>query len=137
MKKITGLLLISLAMTGCSTGIDAVDQKVNQVKEAANSEVKGKLQEAIQQQVNQLKANSPQFAASLAQNNQVKQQWEILKNTELASQSFFTAFGFEYLARLRGDGTVQVVQRNTGTGEEKIYKEYKVSILGDGQVQVQ
>lgn len=137
MKRIAAILFLALAITGCSSGIDALDQKVNQVKEAANSEVKGKLQSAIQQQVDRLKADNPQFAAALARKDQLQQQWGALQNTELANRSFFSAFGYEYLAKLRGDGTVQVVQRNTNTGEEKIYKEYKASISGDGHVQVQ
>ncbi|GAX88808.1 hypothetical protein [Effusibacillus lacus] len=136
MKKILGLLVLSFALAGC-TGINAVDQKINQVKEAAESEVRGKLQVAIQQQVDILKANNPQFAALLAQKDKLNMNWDALKNTELAQHSFFSAFGYEYLARVRGDGTVQVVQRNANTGEEKVFKEYKMSIDGNGQVQLQ
>ncbi|MFC4766858.1 hypothetical protein [Effusibacillus consociatus] len=137
MKRILAILALTMTVAGCSTGIDAVDQKINQVKEAADSKVKEQLQIGIQNQIDQLKANNPQFAAALAQKDKLKMDWEALKNTELAQHSFFSAFGHEYLAKVRGDGTVQVVQRNTQTGEEKVFREYKMSIDGNGQVELQ
>jgi CRISPR/Cas system-associated protein endoribonuclease Cas2 len=140
MKRIVNALVVFAAfsvMAGCSTGMDAVDKKINQVKEAADTEVKAQLQTAIQKQFDQLKAGNSQFAAALAQKDKLKVDWEALKNTELARHSFFSAFGYEYLAKIRGDGTVQVVQRNTNTGEEKVYKEYQITIDGNNQVQLQ
>lgn len=137
MKKVLSLLVLSLALAGCSTGVDAVDKKIGEVKQAVDSEVKAQLQTAIQKQVDQLKADNPQIAAALAQKDKLKMDWEALKNTEVAQHSFFSAFGYEYLAKVRGDGTVQVVQHNTNNGEDKVYKEYKMSIDGNGQVQLQ
>ncbi|GAB1531698.1 MULTISPECIES: hypothetical protein [Brevibacillus] len=152
MKKVW-MIACALLLTACSdlsegvqtaqqaveTGQQAIEtgkQAVEAGKQLAESEVAKQLQTYLQQKYESSEAlRNAMFTGDgqLLVNE--------LQKTELANFSFYKSdmFGVEYTGTLSADGTFKVLKHdlNNQGAEPTVVKEFKVTLDGNGQVQVQ
>ncbi|NQF15547.1 hypothetical protein HPY31_16660 [Brevibacillus sp. HB1.3] len=152
MKKVW-MIACALLLTACSdlsegvqtaqqaveTGQQAIEtgkQAVEAGKQLAESEVAKQLQTYLQQKYESSEAlRNAMFSGDgqLLVNE--------LQKTELANFSFYKSdmFGVEYTGTLSADGTFKVLKHdlNNQGAEPTVVKEFKVTLDGNGQVQVQ
>lgn len=116
--------------------VEAGKQAVEAGKQLAESEVAQQLKTYLQQ-----KYKSSEQLRNAMFSGDGKLVAEQLKQTELANFSFYKSdlFGVEYTGQLTGDGTFKVLKHdlNNSGSEPVVVKEFKVSLDGSGQVQVQ
>lgn len=152
MKKVW-IIACALLLTACSeisegvqtaqqaveTGKQAVEagqQALEAGKQLAESEVAKQLQTYLQQ-----KYESSEALRNAMFSGDGQLLVEELQKTELANFSFYKSdmFGVEYTGTLSADGTFKVLKHdlNNQSAEPTVVKEFKVTLDGNGQVQVQ
>lgn len=152
MKKVW-IIACALLLTACSeisegvqtaqqaveTGKQAVEagqQVLEAGKQLAESEVAKQLQTYLQQ-----KYESSEALRNAMFSGDGQLLVEELQKTELANFSFYKSdmFGVEYTGTLSADGTFKVLKHdlNNQSAEPTVVKEFKVTLDGNGQVQVQ
>lgn len=144
-------LILSFLMIGCSLekvtdsandiknqvaevsdqAADKVKEVQNTVEEISNSEVKKELEKSLQTSIDTLKTRKDTVVKPNGELN-----WDELRKTQVAQHVFFSAFGHDFKAVIKGDGTVEVMKHNTNTGEKKVYATYKV-LFENGNVKLQ
>ncbi|TKI54184.1 hypothetical protein E8L90_01260 [Brevibacillus antibioticus] len=130
---------VQTAQQAVETGQQAIEtgkQAVEAGKQLAESEVAKQLQTYLQQKYESSEAlRNAMFSGDgqLLVNE--------LQKTELANFSFYKSdmFGVEYTGTLSADGTFKVLKHdlNNQGAEPTVVKEFKVTLDGNGQVQVQ
>ncbi|WP_429842029.1 hypothetical protein [Brevibacillus sp. FIR094] len=116
--------------------VQAGQQALEAGKQLAESEVAKQLQTYLQQ-----KYESSEALRNAMFSGDGQLLVEELQKTELANFSFYKSdmFGVEYTGTLSADGTFKVLKHdlNNQGAEPTVVKEFKVTLDGNGQVQVQ
>ncbi|MFF0827728.1 hypothetical protein ACFYU8_12695 [Brevibacillus sp. NPDC003359] len=128
----TGQQAIEAGKQAVETGQQALEAG----KQLAESEVAKQLQTYLQQ-----KYESSEALRNAMFSGDGQLLVEELQKTELANFSFYKSdmFGVEYTGTLSADGTFKVLKHdlNNSSAEPAVVKEFKVTLDGNGQVQVQ